>query len=245
VEVRREDLGLDASQLEFRIVLDAKSYRIADPIAIDFFMHNRSQSPLRTIPCVKSGWRSTMAYGIRLQRLDEPTTTLFESEPSGYYMGSYAGPPEFETLVAGQTFSRRDCLHDWVRWQANSHWPLPEGKYRLTITFDNHQYPGASLEAKQGDLLHRWQAPPVEFAVQGEPRTEPTELLGLIAEKSKLRFLATDLDSKNENRSRRARWTISRWGDDRLAPLLGDKFREAWGSALPHYEPLSLKDSPR
>jgi hypothetical protein len=238
VVVPPEQLGKDASQLEFRIVLDAKTYRPADPIAIDFSLHNRSSSPLRTIPPVTNWWWPTMAYGILLERIDDSALKLFESKPSGYYMGSYSGPPSFQTLVAGQTLSHRNCLHNWMRWQSPNHWPLPEGKYRLTITFDNREYVFATARAKEGELLHQWQASPVEFTIQGDPRTDTKELLGLIAEKSKSRFLVTDLDSKNEDRQRRARYIVAKWGDDRLAPLLGDKFRQSWGSDLPHYVPL-------
>jgi hypothetical protein len=225
--VRPEELGSNASQLTFSVALDAATYRFADPIAIDFFMHNRSSSPMRTIPPVTSGWWPTMAYGIRLERLGETSTVLVDTEPSDNYIGSYSGPPSFETLRPEDVYSRRDCFHHWAEWAERDVWPLPEGKYRLTITFDNAQF--AQVSAERGEVLHRWQSRPVEFAVSGSARTDPDELLKLIAEKAKLRWLKTDLASPNYDRCTQAWWAVHIWGDDRLTPILpkrGNTFGE-------------------
>lgn len=231
-----EQLGGDADQLEFSIALDAKTYRVGDPIAVEFSLQNKS-TPMRTIPPVTSGWWPTMAYGIHLTRLGDPSDALIATEPTDFYQGSYSGPPHFQTLRAGETFTRTGCLHDWMGWQNRKLWPLAAGAYRLSIVFDNARF--AHVHPMPGEIVHRWESTPVEFVVEGAPRTDPRELLKLIAEKSKLKWLDTDLDSKNRERSDPAWYALKVWGDDRLTPALKgrksyNEYKRNW--PLPHFD---------
>lgn len=236
-----DKLGSDAEQLKFSIALDAKTYRVGDPIAVDFSLENKSDLPMRTIPPVTSGWWQTMAYGIHLARRGDPDEILIEMEPTDFYVGSYSGPPRFQTLRIGETLNRRDCLHDWLDWMYRRHppkWPLTPGSYRLSIVFDNAQF--AAVRPKPGEIVHRWEAPPIEFVVEGPPRTDTQELLKLIAEKSKNKWLDTDMDSENWERKNPAWHAIRTWGDDRLTPVLRDRkrYREyvPIRGPLPHFE---------
>lgn len=218
-----DELGRDAEQLKFSIAVDAKTYRVGDPIGVNFSLQNKSDKPMRTIPPVTSGWRPTMAYGIHLTRLGDQDETLIAIKPSDDYAGSYSGPPDFQTLRAGQTFVRRDCLRSWAPWSKRARWPLTSGSYRLSIVFDNAQFAG--VHPKWGEIVHRWEASPVEFVIDGAPRTDPKELLRLIAEKCELKWLDTDLDSTNPERWEPAWYALRVWGDDRLQPVLKDRER--------------------
>lgn len=229
-------LGGDAGQLKFSIALDAKNYRVGDPIAVEFSLQNKS-TPMRTIPPVTSGWWPTMAYGIHLTRLGDPSDALIATEPTDFYRGSYSGPPQFQTLRAGETFTRTGCLHDWMRWQNRKLWPLAAGSYRLSVVFDNARF--AHVRPMPGEIVHRWESAPVEFVVEGAPRTDPQELLKLIAEKSKLKWLDTDLDSKNRERRDRAWYALKVWGDGRLTPALNgrksyNEYKRNW--PLPRFD---------
>jgi hypothetical protein len=227
--------NVDPEQLKFSISIDAKTYRVGDPIAVDFSMQNKSDRPTRTIPPVTSGWRPTMAYGVRLTRLGDFEETLIATEPTDFYIGSYSGPPHFENLKSNQNFIRRDCLHNWLHMQRQELWPLAEGTYKLCIVFDNRKF--AFAHAKPGEILHRWEAPPVEFSVDGPARTDPQELLKLIGEKSKMKWLEADLTSQTLGRSAAAWKALRVWGDDRLKPLFRD--RETYDRYLQEGRPLS------
>lgn len=242
--VRPEDLGNDASNLTFEIALDTNAYRYGDPVGIDLIMRNPSSKPMRTIPPVQSGWWPTMAYGFRLERLGDKTEVLLDHAPSDSYRGSYSGPPGFQTLRAGEEFRKRRCLHTWLRW-ANSkikrQWPLAEGTYRLTITFDNTKFAGVS--SGKGEVLHRWQAAPVVFTIKGLARTVPDNVLKMLSEKSGQRWLKEDLVSKRSDRRDAAWLTIHRWGDTRLETYLSglptySKYKRQWGTLLRPFEPI-------
>ena len=96
--------GARPEELVFRVSLDAKTYRLGDPIAIDFALENRSASPARTIPPLATYARPTTAYGIRLERLSDPPATLLESDPTAADELDVFGPP-LRTLRRGETYS--------------------------------------------------------------------------------------------------------------------------------------------
>ena len=133
--------GIAPDQLVFRVSPDAKSYRVADPIAIDFSLENRSGLPVRTIPPAADADPFTRGYGIRLERLSNPPMTLLDHQSADNNASSFFSAPGFRTLGRSETFVCRACFHSWVSADNEGIWPLPEGKYRLTVSFDNRQIP--------------------------------------------------------------------------------------------------------
>lgn len=187
---------------------------------------------------MQSGWWPTMAYGVRLERLErlgEDSEVLVDHQPSDQDLGSYSGPPEFQTLRPEVTFKNRQCMHRWFRWLGPSfrgRWPLVEGTYRLTMTFDNSEFAG--VRRQDGEVIHRWEPPPVEFTVEGKPRTDPDELLRLLSRKAELRWLQDDLTSRRVERRDAAWLAVRQWEDSRLRPLISrlstyEEYARRWG----------------
>lgn len=209
-----EQFAKNADAVTFTATVDAATYRVGDPIQLQLTLTNHGAKPVAVVmPRLPSGWWPTMAYGIRLQR---GNTVLFDLAPSDFYEGSYSGPPNFETLAPGASFHSTICLQHWLDYRLDM--PLPEGDYQLTLTFDSSKFAG--IRASGVQLLHRWTAPPVSFSVRGEARTDPDDLLAMVATKTGIKFLREDLISSNLQRYEPAWRTVLQYGDSRLAPLV-------------------------
>lgn len=216
-DYRAEEFGTRPEELTLSISLDAKSYRIGDPMRMDISLKNGSKQPYRLIlPHVPSPWWPTMAYGVRLERVMEQPKVMLDMAPSGFYLGSYSGAPPFETLPPGQTFRDSICLQHWLR--GKKVWPLPEGEYALAISFDSSKFPG--VNPKGIEVVHWWSAPAAKFTVAGAARRDPKELLRIIGEKNSMPWLSTDLTSRRRSRKAAAWGAVREYGDSRLTPLL-------------------------
>jgi hypothetical protein len=69
-------------------------------------------------------------------------------------------------------------------------------------------------------MAHAWKAEPIKFKIEGEARTDSREVLDLIAKKSGLPFIATDLKSPIYERRERAQRAMIEYADSRLDPEL-------------------------
>lgn len=211
---REEEYAKDPLVLDFRESVDSKTYRLGDPIRLDLVLSNTSQRPYKVVnPRLPSGWYPTMAFGVKLVR---NRNTVLEIEPSEFYVGSYSGPPGFETLAPGRAFRNSICLQGWLDWQLNL--PLTEGDYELSIAFDSSKY--AAIRAKGVELLHRWDAKPIQFSIRGPARTDAVEILKLAGQLAGEKHIETDLVSENPARRNWAWDTIRRYGDSRLGDYL-------------------------
>ena len=141
---------------------------------------------------------------------------VLDITPSGFYVGSYAGPPVFRCLHPMEAFHHSVCLQGWLRHQRV--FPLPPGTYALTISFDSSQFPGIRPVGPERTGL--WTSPTVTFTVSGSARTDPVDLLDLIAQKVNKRWLRTDLTSRRSDRREEAWTVVYEYGDTRLVPLL-------------------------
>ena len=216
-DYKPEDFGTRPEELGLSISLDAKSYRIGDPIRMDISLRNGSKQPYRVIlPHVPSPWWSTMAYGVRIERVTEQPKVVLDVAPSGFYQGSYSGAPPFKTLPPGQTFRDSICVQHWLR--GKKVWPLPEGEYALAISFDSSKFP--HVNPKGIEVVHCWSAPAAKFTVAGAARRDPKELLRIIGEKNSMPWISTDLTSSRRSRKAAAWRAVREYADSRLTPLL-------------------------
>ena len=204
------DFGRDANELELKIAVDSETFRLHDPIRLDLILVNHSDKPYRVIlPRAPSGWMPTMAYGICLTNGEK---TVVEIEPSDFYIGSYSGPPQFETLEPHAEFQSSVCLQEFLRGRIKGIWP--EGYYKFKLTFDSGKYAGISPKAEE--LTGSWTAEPTEFKIEGPERTDPKEIFDLIAKKSGQPFLRWDLTSRDYERRERSRRTLFMYSDKRI-----------------------------
>lgn len=137
---------------------------------------------------------------------------ILKIEPSDSYVGSYSGPPRFEILNPHVSFRSSVCLQYFLGSRIKQ--SLPEGKYQLELTFDSSKFAG--IFPKGVELTHAWKAEPIQFTIQGEERTDPKEILKLIADKAELPFIASDLKSPIYIRRERAQHAMFQYGDLRL-----------------------------
>jgi HEAT repeats len=205
------EYGHSTNDLELQISVDQSTFRVGDPIRLDLKFTNKSDMPYRVVlPKPPSGWVPTMAYGIRLVRDEE---ILLNIEPSEHYIGSYSGPPPFETLGPKRDFRSSVCLQYFLRRNAKQ--TLKDGHYKLDVTYNSAKYAG--IHAKNTELIGSWQGKPITFEIKGQERTDPKEILQLIAEKTELPYLAEDLKSPIFARRERAMRAIFPYGDLRLS----------------------------
>ena len=203
--------------IELRASVDAKSFRVGDPIRLDLELENHSKSPYSVVlPHLPSGWSPTMAYGIRLTR---GTTVLLDLAPSDFYQGSYSGPPPFQAFAPGEVFRSHISLQSFLRGEVDL--PLPEGEYELVIAFDSSKF--ADIRPVGVQLVHRWEARPVKFTIKGEARDGPGRALHLIGQKSGLPWIEDDLLSPQLGSGENAWRAVFEFGDSRLSPLV-EKF---------------------
>ncbi|HEV2970843.1 MAG TPA: hypothetical protein VGY55_12805 [Pirellulales bacterium] len=165
-----------------------------------------------------------MAFGIRLTRGKSGVANL---EPSDFYIGSYSGPPDFQTLAPGESFKSDICLQYFL--PQGRKLPLPEGDYQLWIAFDSTKFAG--VNPKGTEIACRFDANPIAFSIKGAARTDPEELLRLIGEKVGLNSLRVDLASSNRAEQDQAWQAVVKYGDSRLVPFLQ-------GSTLPSVQRL-------
>lgn len=230
---RDEEYGSDSADLTLTASLDGPPCRMGDPIRLDLWMTNASKKTYRIIPPhVPSGWWPTMAYGLRLVHDGKPVLDL---APSDYYLGSYSGPPSFETLAPGSKFHSATCLQQFLKPLVAL--PLAEGDYELTVTFDSAKFSGIKPTGVQ--LAGRWTAKPVKFTVKGAAALDPADLLHDISVRSGIKWLASDLTSPQLERREPAWRTVFEYGDSRLAPFVA-KIETEQPDKSYHY--LSAKD---
>jgi hypothetical protein len=230
---REEEFGNTPGDLTLSASVDAEEYRTGDPIRLDLKLTNASRTPYATVvPRLPSGWYPTMAYGIRLSW---DKKVILDLAPSDYYIGSYSGPPKFETLPPGETFRSSVCLQHFLRPQVDL--PLPEGEYELTVSFDSAKFPGIKPGGVQ--LVHEWEANPVRFTVKGPARKDAAEILRVVGEKTGLKWIETDLTSPQHERRTRAWLAVFNYGDSRLAEMVA-KIETKHADKSYHY--LSAKE---
>jgi len=211
------EFAMDMSKLDLSIEVDSPTYRPGDPIGLDIVLKNTSNMPFKIIfPYAVWGWPPTMSWGIRLTRTGRDPSVVLDIKPSGFYLGSYGGPPEFKTLHPKKDFNDSICLQYWLRHQRI--WPLSEGTYEIALAFDSLQFPGIKAEDLQKTGLLT--APPIRFKVSGDVRKDPEELLALIGKKTNKRSLRSDLTSRRNAIKEEAWWIVYEYGDARLTPLL-------------------------
>lgn len=219
-DYRAEEFGDKPADLILSAAVDSEKYRTGDPIRLDLKLTNTSRTPYATVlPRLPSGWYPTMAYGIRLRRDGK---VVLDLAPSGVYVGSYSGPPRFETLPPGETFSGSICLQHFLRPQVDL--PLPEGEYELTVSFDSSRFPGIKPVGAQ--VVHEWEAKPVRFTVKGAAREDAAEILRVVGEKTGLKWIETDLTSPQYERRTRAWLAVFNYGDSRLEGIVARIERE-------------------
>ena len=228
-----DECALDPDRLTLSVALNVMVHRMGDPIRIDLEFTNRSDRPCSVVmPGIPSGWWPTMGFGVRLERLDNNPIVLIDLAPSGFYQGSYSGPPSFKILAPAEVFRSSFCLQTWLAGQRV--WPLANGAYRLTVSFDSTQFPG--ITANQHDLLGSWSAKPVEFEIMGAPRRDPEEVLRIVGELVGLPWILTDLTSRRTDRREAAWWAVSVYGDARLTPILAEASGDRpWQSQMRRY----------
>jgi hypothetical protein len=232
-EYRVEDFGNAPEVIDLTASVDAKEYRIGDPIRLDLQMVNHSKKPYSVVmPELPSGWWPTMAYGIRLKRGSE---ILLDLAPTDFYLGSYSGPPGFQTLAPEEAFRDSICLQYFLHGDISR--PLPAGDYELAVAFDSSKFAGIRPQGVQ--LVHRWDAKPIQFTIKGEARMNPTEILRSIGEKTKLRWLESDLISPQSSRRERAWRAVFQYGDSRLEEFVAKIEKDHPESS---YYYLSAKD---
>jgi hypothetical protein len=210
-----EEFIISPEEIEFIALVDAGIYRIGDPIRLSLAMENRSKSP-QSIILPKIAGRQLlwpMQYGINLSRNG---IQILDLEPSSFYLGSYAGPPPFETLKPGEVYRDAVCLQYWLQGKIDV--PLSEGEYRLKVVFDPSQFPG--IKAGNSQALHRWDSRETLFTIKGEAREDPEEIIRVAAEKTGLKWLESDLISPRNERRERAWLAIYEYGDSRLRAYL-------------------------
>src|SRR5262249_8523238 len=74
----------------------------------------------------------------------------------------------------------------------------------------------AGINPKGVELVHRWNAEPIKFEISGDERTDPNEIIDLIAQKSGLKFLKYDIVSPDYERRERAEQALFQYADTRL-----------------------------
>ena len=92
----------DPTNLAFRVSLDAKTYRVGNPVAVDLAVENRSDRPFLTFPLASL---ERMAYAVRLERIGEPAWVLVNCPP---VVASERARETFLSLSGAST--RRDFL---------------------------------------------------------------------------------------------------------------------------------------
>lgn len=211
-----QDVHDDPTKILLVAVVDAPVYRLGDPIRLTLRMSNTSDRPCRVyLPFVPSSWSGTMAYGVRLTRGGgKPVVDLAPSNKSSLI--SYGGPPDWQVLLPAESFEDETCLQSWIENLLDL--PLPAGEYELHVTFDPADFDG--IARSPGGILHRWQAPPVKFRVEGRPREDPTELLEVIGAKARLAWLREDLVGERSDRRKVVWRAIHEYGDSRLRAYL-------------------------
>ena len=213
------EFGHDPNDIELHIAVDSPEVRFRDPIRLDLTFKNHSDKPYKVVlPKPPSGWMPTMAYGIRLVRGEE---VLMNIEPSDSYVGSYSGQPPFETLGPHQESHSSVCLQYFLEWRIKN--PLPEGIYEFQLTFDPRKYAG--INPKGVEIVHRWEADAIKFTVAGGERTDPKEIMDVIAQKTGLKFIRNELTSPNYERRERAQHAFYQYSDNRLSD---DKSLPEW-----------------
>jgi hypothetical protein len=211
-EFRDDEYSEAPEGLELRAAVDSSTYRVGDPIRLELELKNNSNRPYRVINPATGPWKSTVGFGIWLTR---GKTAVISSEPAPLYLGSYMGPV-FTTLAPGRAFRDHICLQRWLCQSFDR--PLAEGTYELAIAFDSTKIP--LIEAKRAGLTHRWNAKPVAFTIRGPMRTDPDDILRIVGEKAGLKWLQTDLFSRQATRREIAWAAIREFGDSRLKPYL-------------------------
>jgi hypothetical protein len=211
------EFGDELNSLKLSIAVDSESYRPGDPIRLDIVFRNTSTKPFEIVlPDVPSRWHPTMGWGVKLNRLGKNPISLIDIEPSGFYEGSYSGPPNFRVFEPREYFLVSICLQYWL----DSHriWPLSEGTYELALSFDSSQFLGIKPKGPQRTGL--WKSPAIHFDVAGEVRKDPESLLNLVGTKTNRKWLRTDLTSRRTARRMSAWLIVFEYGDSRLLPLL-------------------------
>jgi hypothetical protein len=235
-EYKVEDFGSEPNDLAFTIALDAKEYCSGDPIRLDVWLRNASNKPYRTVLPRLPSWNQTMAFGVYLKRVGEKPEDILSIEPSDYYEGSY-WHPGFKVLSPGQEFHSSVCLQDLLRYHKIC--SLPEGSYELRISFDSSKFPG--WQVKKPEVVHHWKAEPVKFTIKGKLRTDPKELLGVIGEKTGMKWLESDLTSRRIERRQLAWKTVEAYGDSRLTTFLQKLVAEKDKKFTDYIQPANLR----
>ena len=93
----------------------------------------------------------------------------------------------------------------------------------------------AAERVRRRNLAHRWQAPPVEFAIAGPARTSPEEVLDVIGEAAGRPDLRQRLLSGKSRQGDDD--TVCLFGDARLVPILASRasFHFLEGTASPSF----------
>ncbi len=166
---RIKDFGRDPSDLRLSIGFNAKSYLVGKDIRLQIHFQNASPRHYRVVlPRPPSGWHPTMAYGVFLKRVSEPTLDLINVPPSDFYVGSYSGPPSFESLAAKAQFRHEISLPAWLKH--HNIWPLAPGRYEFRLEFEPRQYPG--IKAQGVRILGHWKSEPVTFTVEADQKQD-------------------------------------------------------------------------
>ena len=181
-----EEFGNKAEDLPLRVAVDSKTYRLKDPIRIDVTLKNISEKPYRVMePCLND---AGLPKALMLVRIMRDNKLLFETDPNGYRSGSFHFLPSTKVIAPSKQFHSSTCLQSVL----GSRVQLAEGDYELELTFVPENY---HSKPSDGEVLGPWKSNQVQFTIKGEARTDPKEILDLIAQKSELKFLRRDLSS--------------------------------------------------
>lgn len=211
----------------------------ADPLQVEVEVKNAGKQPVMLIlPTLPSGWYPTMAWGIVLRQAGWFGKTLLDQPASGYYLGSYGGPPPFELLAPGAVVRKRVCLLAWLWIKLKE--PLPPGDYTLELTFDASQFP--AVHASGNERLGVLQAQAAPFTIAGQRHDDPDYLFKAIGELTDSKWLRADLSSRRQDRRERAWSILAEYGDSRLQSVI-DPLRQT--DLCPYYSrQLKLRACP-
>jgi hypothetical protein len=216
------DFATDPKGLTLTATLDAKTFRVGEPIRLDLTLANTTDKPYRTVvPNLPSAWWGTMAFGIKLTHNGK---AILDLAPSDMYEGSYSGAPQPVTLQPHDVFRSYVCLQYWLVNDVST--PLPEGDYDLSIAFDSNKY--AMIRSTPPEILARWDAAPLHFSIKGDPIMDPQKLLDEIAAKSGQPNFKDDLASQTPDRGTPAWRFIYEFSDTRMTNLLRTLNNGSW-----------------